>query len=140
MKKFFVPLLILFFTNCGDEDDNGMLVGIWVATSQTITECADGNSSSADLDCSDFNCFELNLMSDNTYAFQQGSFQEAGTWENNEVLALCQDQEGEELCVEYTVEQNTTLTLILSRVNQGTSCKTTLFFERQAAVDTTGSN
>ena len=140
MKKFYIPFLILLLVNCGDEDDNGTLVGVWVATSRTVTECADGDNSSSDLDCTDFNCFELDLRSDNTYSFQQGSFQEEGTWENGDFLALCQDQEGEELCLEYTVEQNTTLTLILSTITQGTDCKTTLFFERQSTADTLGSN
>ena len=139
MKKIIAPLLLclVFLVNCDDDDNSAALVGTWIGVSRSVTDCSDPTSnSSTDLDCSDTNCFRLELVGEGrTYSYQQGVLVENGTWDDPGQLLLCQDQEGETLCDEFTIEENTSVTLVLSSTNEATMCKTTISFRREESLN-----
>jgi len=139
MKKIinYLGLVIVLLSSCGDDDEaEASFIGTWIGTTRAVTECTDvfANSTQS-LNCTDVNCYALVLSADGTFTFQQGTVNTSGTWSVGTVLSLCQDDEGEIICDEYRVEDNTATTLVLSTTNEGTNCKTSFSYERQENVD-----
>lgn len=139
MKKIIAPLLLclVFLVNCDDNDTSAALIGTWIGQSISITDCTDPTSNrTTDLDCSNTNCYRLELVGEGrTYTYQQGVLVENGTWDNPGLFLLCQDQEGETICDEFTLEENTSVTLVLSTTNEATMCKTSISFRREESLN-----
>lgn len=141
MKKIILPLIfsLILLVNCKDDDDNASLIGTWIGVQITVTDCSDPTSnSSSSLSCSDTNCYELILSEDGTFTYQRVARLDNGNWvSNGSTLSLCQDQEGEIECEDFTIEENTSSTLVISSTNSGTACKTAVSLQREESLNPT---
>ncbi|GAB4239957.1 MAG: hypothetical protein Tsb0034_16160 [Ekhidna sp.] len=135
MKKIIFPLLLatLFLVNCEDDDKSGALIGVWIGESREVIECTDDSKNRIfDLDCTNTSCFRLEILADGTYSYKQGTVTDFGDWSGGGTsLRLCTDEEGETLCTDYIIEENTSVTLGISTTDEATACKTIIFFQRE---------
>ena len=143
MKKLFVvTLLFLVLAGCGDDDQGAALIGVWIGDFRDVTLC-DNDPTAAQtfsLRCNSTTCYRLELNADGTYSYQQGTLVENGTYTGNfTVLTLCMDEEGETVCMTYTVEGNTSATLDISMTDEATGCKSTFFFSKDNSDIDSGS-
>lgn len=139
MKKIIPFLLItsVWLISCSDDDNTGNFIGTWVASSIVITDCQDGNRNGTnEVSCDDVSCYRLVLDgSDNSYSFQRGLTIERGTWDVNDFLLLCMDEEGERTCEQFAV-QFSGISMILTSDSTSSGCVTNYFFSPETPVDT----
>ena len=135
MKRVLFSLfLIMLFTGCNDDDGiAAALIGNWVSEREEIIECNEPtDNDQINRRCTDASCFRLIMNADGTFTYQRGTFVESGTYSRGgSSLSLCVDEEGEEVCEVYVIDENTSVTLVLSTNDEITGCKNSLFFERQ---------
>lgn len=138
MKKI-IPLLLIscvWFIGCGDDDSSGNFIGVWVANSIVVTNCQDDNRNGANgVACDDVSCYRLELNEDNTYSFQRGLGIEEGTWDVDDFLVLCVEQEGEIDCENFSV-QFSGISMILTADSTSSGCTSSYFFDPETPTDT----
>lgn len=139
MKKIIGILIIslAFLASCDKTDRNEPLYAVWIGVNESRFDCENQNNNySRQLRCEDNSCYRLEIKSDGTFAFQQVSGVEEGRWTaTGELLILCQDDDGDEVCEEYIIDSNTSTTLALSTINTANSCRTTFSYQRQEVID-----
>ncbi|WP_462250220.1 hypothetical protein [Ekhidna sp.] len=138
MKKIvpFLLILSIWMIGCSDDDNTGNFIGIWIATSETISNCQEEARNGTDpLTCTDVSCYKLELNSDNTYSFQRGLAIESGNWSGGSSLELCMDEEGEIICERFGV-QFSGISLIFTTDSTTSGCISTFFFNPEVATDT----
>ncbi len=139
MKKFLLPLFLMFLlVGCNDDDENrAALIGDWVSEREEVTDCTEPTDNrTISRRCSEASCVRLIMNADGTYSYQRGTFVENGNFSKGSgSLALCIDEEGEEVCTVFGIDENTTVTLVLSSIDENTGCKTSIFFEREIVED-----
>lgn len=133
MKKLLaICSLFLIFSGCGEDNEGKALIGIWESDIVTITECLDGsNNRQINRRCDESSCYRLELNGDGSFSYQKGTLVETGTYSGDfRRLSLCIEDEGETVCENYTVGENTSVTLVLTKTDEFTECVTAEYFER----------
>ena len=142
MRKI-IPLLLItciWFIGCSDDDSGGNLIGTWVGTSIVVTDCQDNNRNGVDpLSCDDVSCYRLELAANDSFTYQRGLAIESGTWEVNDFLFLCTDQEGERSCERFEV-QFSGISMILVADSTSSGCVSSYIFDPEVPADTTSSS
>lgn len=139
MKKILVLFLSLsFLASCSEDNEGEALIGVWIGQFQEVGGCSNNPDEirTTNLRCTDATCYRLELNSDGTYSYQQGTVRENGTYTGNfSALTLCMDEEGELQCTTFAIEENTSATLFISTTLEATGCKTSVFFEKLIVDD-----
>lgn len=127
-----------FLAGCGNDDDtSASFFGTWIATNIEIRNCDDPeNDDFRSVQCSDVDCYRLDLETDGTYAFQQGLVTQRGDWSATDaVITFVTDNEGE------TVRTNasgriSSGTLRLTFTSDTDNCETSYIMDRQEETST----
>jgi hypothetical protein len=130
-SKLILWLVIGFITiavGCGEDEDtlNTSLVGNWVATGISVSQCTNAADSTSALTCDNNDCQRLILI--DTGGFQAVTITDGlpsrvtGTWTSTDTrLSLCVDVEDEQVCDDYTYLLTGT-DLILTFQNPDNGC------------------
>lgn len=134
IKLIILLLIPILLINCKEEDDGLNYVGVWVGSTQKVTECMDEeDNGSNELTCDDNTCYRLTLNGDDTFTFQQGLPTLSGTWSVTETtLTLCTLEDGETECLFYDTVLGSRLEMSIS--NENTGCITSITFERETGI------
>ncbi|WP_436516011.1 hypothetical protein [Ekhidna sp. To15] len=138
MKKIIPFLLIIcvWLIGCNDDDSSGNFVGVWVAKSVAVTNCQDDNRNGTNgISCDDISCYRLELNEDGSYTYQRGLGTEEGTWDVNDFLTLCVDEENELVCENFSV-QFSGISMILTADSTSSGCTSSFFFDPEVQTDT----
>lgn len=139
MKKIIGLLLLsmIILVNCGKDDENEALYAVWIGTNISVIDCdSQNNNSSTRLGCENTNCYRLELKSDGTYSYQQGSGAVEGNWSvSGGMIFLCQDDDGTQICDEYINDELNSTTLKLATINTNNNCRRVITFQREEILD-----
>ena len=76
------------------------------------------------------------MLSENTFHLQQGSASTEGNWMAADgMLSLCPKDEDEMICEVFIIDENTEETLMLSTINNNNSCRTTVTYQQEEALN-----
>lgn len=139
MKKIILLLLTspLFLISCLDNEDEGVaLIGTWIGQFKEETACFDNPDALAttNLRCNTTTCWKLEMNEDGSFVYQKGAVNalEAGTYSGNiQRLTLCVQDDEDNICTDYVVEENSSGTLTISLTDEISGCKETWFFDKE---------
>ena len=131
--KIAAILLIVFFAGCGNDDDtSATFFGTWIATNIEIRNCDDPNNDDfRSVQCSDVDCYRIELNTDGSFAFQQGLVTQRGDWTASDAIITFSTENEGEIIQTNAVGVISSQTLRLTFTSETDNCETSYIMERQ---------